>query len=172
MRTLLDTALEELDRQEVAAERGLDERQGDAAVTAGTIAPLAVAGTCELVWVDGPDAASFLQGLLTNDVAALEAGGSCSALILDNKGHIRSAMRVARTGPEAFTLVAAAGDGEPIVALLDEYHFSEDVDIIGPEAFAAVTVAGSLAPAGRRRRPGAPRRDPRHHRRDRGRPHA
>jgi folate-binding protein YgfZ len=113
-------------------------------MTAGTIAPLAVAGTCDLVWVDGPDAASFLQGLLTNDVAALEAGGSCSALILDNKGHIRSAMRVARTGPEAFTLVAGAGDGEPIVALLDEYHFSEDVDIVGPEVLAVVTVAGSL----------------------------
>ena len=115
-------------------------------MTAGTIAPLAVAGTCELVWVDGPDAASFLQGLLTNDVAALTAGGSCSALILDNKGHIRNAMRVARTGPEAFTLVAAVGDGEPILALLDEYHFSEDVDIIGPEVFAAVTVVGPLAP--------------------------
>jgi tRNA-modifying protein YgfZ len=113
-------------------------------VTAGATAPLAVSGACDLVWVDGPDAASFLQGLLTNDVAGLEAGGSCPALLLDNKGHIRGAMRVARTGPEAFTLVAARGDGDGIVALLDEYHFSEDVDIIGPEAFAAVTVAGAL----------------------------
>jgi folate-binding protein YgfZ len=113
-------------------------------VTAGARAPLAVAGACELVWVDGPDAASFLQGLLTNDVAALASGGSCPALILDNKGHIRGAMRVARTGPEAFTLVAAVGDGATIVTLLDEYHFSEDVDIIGPEAFAAVTVTGSV----------------------------
>jgi folate-binding protein YgfZ len=103
-----------------------------------------VSGACELVWVDGPDAASFLQGLLTNDVAGLEAGESCPALFLDSKGHIRAAMRVARTGPEAFTLVAARGDGDGIVALLDEYHFSEDVDIIGPEAFAAVTVAGAL----------------------------
>lgn len=111
---------------------------------AGATAPLAVSGACELVWVDGPDAASFLQGLLTNDVAGLEAGGSCPALLLDSKGHIRVAMRVARTGPEAFTLVAARGDGDAIAALLDEYHFSEDVDIIGPEVFAAVTVAGVL----------------------------
>jgi folate-binding protein YgfZ len=113
-------------------------------MTVGAGTPLAVPGTYELVWVDGPDAASFLQGLLTNDVAALAAGQSCPALILDNKGHICGAMRVVRTGPEAFTLVAAAGDGEAIVALLDEYHFSEDVDVIGPEAFAAVTVTGSM----------------------------
>lgn len=114
-------------------------------MTAGVSAPIAVAGTCELVWVDGPDAASFLQGLLTNDVAALEAGTSCPALLLDNKGHIRTAMRVVRTGPDAFILVAATGGGERIVALLDEYHFSEDVDVIGPERFAAITVVGSVA---------------------------
>lgn len=113
-------------------------------MTAGARAPLAVAGSCELVWVEGPDAAGFLQGLLTNDVAALEAGGSCPALVLDSKGHIRGAMRVVRTGPEAFTLVAAPADGEMLVTLLDEYHFSEDVDIIGPEAFAAVTVMGPV----------------------------
>lgn len=113
-------------------------------MTAAT-APLAVAGTCELVWVDGPDAASFLQGLLTNDVAALEPGASCPALILDNKGHIRGGMRVARTAPDAFTLVTATGHGDPLVALLEEYHFSEDVDILGPEPFERVTVLGAVA---------------------------
>jgi len=106
--------------------------------------PVAVAGSCELIWVDGPDAASFLQGLLTNDVATLDPGGSCPALILDNKGHIRGAMRVARTGAEAFTLVTGPGDGETLTALLHEYHFSEDVDVIGPERFAAVTLLGPV----------------------------
>ena len=106
---------------------------------------LAVAGSCELIWVEGPDAASFLQGLLTNDVAALSPGESCPALILDNTGHIRGAMRVARTGSQAFTLVSRASEGGRLVALLDEYHFSEDVDVIGPEPFALVTIPGWTA---------------------------
>ena len=115
-------------------------------MSGGVGTPLAVAGSCELIWVDGPDAASFLQGILTNDVARLDAGESCPALILDNKGHIRGAMRVVRTGAQAFTLVTGPGEGEPLVGLLDEYHFSEDVDVIGAEAFAAVTLHGP-APA-------------------------
>ena len=112
-------------------------------MTAGTIAPLAVAGTCELVWVDGPDAASFLQGLLTNDVAALAAGGSCSCAHPRQQGphpqcDAGARAPVRRRSP----WLPRSGDGEPILALLDEYHFSEDVDIIGPEVFAAVTVVG------------------------------
>lgn len=100
------------------------------------------AGACDLVWVEGPDADGFLQGLLTNDVSGLEVGGSCRALFLDNTGHIRADMRVMRTAAQDFTLVTGSGDGVQLVALLDEFHFSEDVDILGPEAFSCVTLAG------------------------------
>lgn len=102
----------------------------------------ALTGTCDLVWVDGPDAEGFLQGLVTNDVAILAPQGSCRALLLDNKGHIHADMRVARTGPQEFSLVTGSGHGERLVALLDEFHFSEDVDIVGPEPFACVTLTG------------------------------
>ena len=101
----------------------------------------ALAGTCELVWLEGPDADRFLQGLVTNDVIGLAVGGSCRALLLDNKGHINADMRVIRTGPQDFTLVTGSGHAERLVTLLDEYHFSEDVDIVGPEPFACVTLS-------------------------------
>ena len=104
----------------------------------------AVAGTCELAWVDGPDAEGFLQGLLTNDVAKLVPGGSCRALLLDNKGHIHADMRVLRTAVQEFTLVTGVSHGDRLVQLLDEFHFSEDVDIIGPEQFACVTLTGPV----------------------------
>jgi folate-binding protein YgfZ len=100
------------------------------------------ATACELIWVEGPDAAGFLQGLLTNDVAGLASGASCRALLLDNKGHIQADMRVARTATTEFTLVLAPGQGARATALLDEFHFSEDVDIIGPEPFACLTLTG------------------------------
>lgn len=102
----------------------------------------AVVGTCALAWVDGADAEGFLQGLLTNDVAALTPGTSCRALLLDNKGHIHADMRVLRTAPHEFSLVTGSDHGERLVELLGEFHFSEDVDIIGPEPFACVTLTG------------------------------
>jgi folate-binding protein YgfZ len=100
----------------------------------------AVVGECELIWVEGGDAESFLQGLLSNDVAALAPGGTCRALMLDSAGHIRADMRVARTAPDGFTLVVDDGGGGALAALLDGYLFSEDVDILGPEPAALLTL--------------------------------
>jgi tRNA-modifying protein YgfZ len=111
-------------------------------VTTDIDAVAACATACEVIWVEGPDAAGFLQGLLTNDVVGLRSGASCRALLLDNKGHIQADMRVARTAAAEFTLVVASGQGDRVTALLDEFHFSEDVDIIGPEPFACLTVTG------------------------------
>jgi folate-binding protein YgfZ len=46
--------------------------------------------------VSGPDAAEYLQGQLTNDVEALEAGEGQYAALLDRKGHMQADMRVLR----------------------------------------------------------------------------
>lgn len=104
--------------------------------------PAAVAGSCALLWVEGPDAAGFLQGLLTNDVAALPAGGSCRALLLDAKGHVQLDLRVHRDDAEAFTLVVAPEAAGVAAELFDRYHFSETLDLLGPEPSELLTVAG------------------------------
>ena len=44
----------------------------------------------------GAEAADFLQGQVTNDVEALEAGRGCYAALLDHKGKIQVDMRVLR----------------------------------------------------------------------------
>jgi folate-binding protein YgfZ len=108
---------------------------------------LAVPGSCDLVWVEGDDAQSFLQGLLTNDVAALQIGETCPSLILDNTGHVRGAMRVHRDGPNAFTLITATGQGAALADLLDEYHFSEAVEVIGPEPSDLITFLDDPPPS-------------------------
>ena len=105
-----------------------------------------------LIWVEGPDAASFLHGLLSNDVASLGPGGSTEALLLDAKGHVQAAMGVHRDAEDALTLVVAPADGRPPwPPALDRYHFSEDLEILGPEEAWALTVAGMPGP--RRPRP-------------------
>jgi len=44
----------------------------------------------------GPEAAEYLQGQLTNDIEALDAGEGCYAALLDRKGHMQADMRVLR----------------------------------------------------------------------------
>lgn len=111
-------------------------------------APTWVAEPVALVWVEGPDAASFLHGLLSNDVAGLAPGGSAEALLLDAKGHVQAAVGVHRDGADAFTLVVAPADGDAVAAALERYHFSEDLELIGPEDAWALTVVGMPPPPG------------------------
>jgi folate-binding protein YgfZ len=108
----------------------------------------AVVGGCTLAWVEGPDTASFLQGLLTNDVASLAPGQAAHALLLDAKGRIKVGMRCARDAADAFTLVTSPDSGEPLVSLLRRHHVSEDLDVLGPEPSDLLTIGGVERPPG------------------------
>lgn len=98
-------------------------------------------------WVDGPDAASFLHGLLSQDITSMGDGDTREALLLDNKGRLRVDLRVIRTAPDSFTLITDADAGDRLVELLDEYHFSEDVEIVGPVPVEVVTFFDRTDPA-------------------------
>ncbi len=112
-----------------------------------------------IAWVEGPDAAALLHGLLTADVQALAVGDAMRSLVLTTHGHVVAHMAVARTGPDAFTLIldpAPAPDG---VAVITAHHVSEDAEVLGPED-ATVLVAtddlmGVLDGAGALTVPGA-----------------
>ncbi len=105
----------------------------------------AVRGRAALIWVEGPDAAGFLHGLLSNDVAGLAPGGATRALLLDAKGHVQADLRVRRDADDAFTLVLAEDAGALVAGLLDRYHFSEDLELIGPEEAETVTLPAAVA---------------------------
>jgi tRNA-modifying protein YgfZ len=104
--------------------------------------------------VNGPDAAEYLQGQLTNDVEALEPGDGQYAALLDRKGHMQADMRVLRPGAEEIWL-----DTEPEALAaarrhLEMYSIGRDVrvadvseerailSLIGPRA---VEIAGTAA---------------------------
>lgn len=105
-----------------------------------------VAGACALVWVEGPDAPGFLQGLLSNDVVALAPGSAARALLLTNKGKLQVDLRAHRDGPEAYTLVVEPAAGPGLAEALERYHFSEDLELLGPEPAECLTVGGVPAP--------------------------
>lgn len=105
-------------------------------------------GGAALIWVEGPDAGSFLQGLLSNDVTGLATGDACAALLLDAKGHVRADVRVRDDGEGAYTLMVSAALAEEVAGALHRYHFSEDLEILGPEAVELLTVGGGAAVPG------------------------
>ncbi len=104
--------------------------------------PVGVRGEAAVAWVEGPDAAGFLHGLLTQDVQAIRVGETAAALLLDAKGRIQSGMHVHRQADDGFTLVMDAALGPPTLEALEGFLFSEDLDLLGPESSAALTVAG------------------------------
>jgi folate-binding protein YgfZ len=99
--------------------------------------------------VSGADRASFLQGLLTNDVVALKAGQGCYAAYLTAQGRMIADLDVYELG-DVMLLVLPRDVKDAVIAKLDQVIFSEDVQlgdvtdtfaqmaVIGPEAASLV----------------------------------
>lgn len=96
-----------------------------------------VAPTAQLA-VAGNDRASFLQGLLTNDVQALKPGDGCYAAWLTAQGRMLTDMHVLESDG-MMLLDLPAAEAEATLARLDQYLFSEDVKL-GSLAGALTTV--------------------------------
>jgi folate-binding protein YgfZ len=95
--------------------------------------------------VSGADRASYLQGLLTNDIVALAAGQGCYAAYLTAQGRMIADLHVYELGD--VILLTMAGDvKDTVMAKLDQFIFGEDVqlgDVTG--TFAQVAVVGPEA---------------------------
>ena len=66
------------------------------------------------VSVRGPDAASYLQAMVSNDVEALDVGGSCEALLLTAKARVIAPLVVLRRGVDDFLVLTEEGFGERV----------------------------------------------------------
>jgi folate-binding protein YgfZ len=71
-------------------------------------APTVVRLSRGYVRVAGPEAADFLERMLSNEVASLGVGSACQALLLTPKGRIIAPLRVVRESEEAFLLITEA----------------------------------------------------------------
>ena len=70
------------------------------------------------VRVAGPDAADYLQRMVSNDVEALQVGESVPALLLTAKARVIAPLVVWRRGDEDFLLLTEPELGEVVRALL------------------------------------------------------
>jgi len=93
------------------------------------------------VRVAGPDAADYLQRMVSNDVEALRPGASCPALLLTAKARVIAPLVVWRRGEEDFLLLTEPELGEPVRALLTRMRLRARCEI-EPEQHTCVLVFG------------------------------
>jgi len=96
--------------------------------------------------VSGKDRASYLQGLLTNDIVALKAGSGCYAAYLTPQGRMISDLVVYELGDVILLSLPSADTKNTVLAKLEQFIFSEDVQLGDvTEAFAQIAVVGPAA---------------------------
>lgn len=102
-----------------------------------------VEGLYDLVWFGGKDAVSFLESLISQNVAAQEPGTVRRSFLLGPRGKITAVMWVLRD-EDRVGLLTDAGYGQVVSDTLGRYRIRVDVDIeadsrplvarVGPES--------------------------------------
>jgi tRNA-modifying protein YgfZ len=87
----------------------------------------------EFVRVAGPDAADYLQRMVSNDVEALAAGEACPALLLTAKARVIAPLVVLRRAADDFLLLTEPGQGEIVRALLTRMRLRARCEIEAEE---------------------------------------
>ncbi len=92
--------------------------------------------------VSGQDRASYLHGLLTNDIATLKAGEGCYAAYLTPQGRMIADLWVYELG-DVILLVMSRDVKDTVLTRLDQFIFTEDVQLGDVSStFACVAIVG------------------------------
>lgn len=94
------------------------------------------------VRVDGPDAADYLQRMVSNDVSALSVGDACPALLLTAKARVIAPLVVWRRGEEDFLLLTAPELGEVVHGHLTRMRLRARCEIEPEEHESALVLGG------------------------------
>ncbi len=95
----------------------------------------------DVVRISGPDAATWLQGQVSQDVLGLAEGGSAWSFILQPQGKVDAWFRVTREADDVFVLDVDAGHGEALVARLNRFKLrvKAEVELIDGEMVAVIS---------------------------------
>ena len=101
----------------------------------------------DVIRVSGPDAFTFLQGQLSQDVDALAVGTSTWTFVLQPQGKVDGWARVTKTAADAFLLDTDAGHGEALETRLARFKIRTAAEI-ERSTEPCVVVRGVDAPRG------------------------
>ena len=79
--------------------------------------------------VSGDEAATYLQGQLTNDIEVLRPGEGCYSALLDRKGRMQGDMRVLRLADDRVWLDTAPEAAAAILKHLSMYKVGREVEV-------------------------------------------
>lgn len=111
---------------QVSPQPTLDELDGQQALRSSAGA---VATDRDVIRASGADATTFLQGQLSQDVAALAAGESAWTFVLQPQGKVDVWFRVTRLGEHEHVLDIDGGFGEQLVARLERFKLRVDLQL-------------------------------------------
>jgi folate-binding protein YgfZ len=103
-------------------------------------------GTRDVVAVQGPDAASYLQGQCSQDLAGLEPGAAADTFVLSPEGRVEVLARVVRLDEDTFHLDTDVGFAEVLVARLRRFVLRSKLTIERTE-WSCVSICGPSARA-------------------------
>lgn len=86
----------------------------------------------DVVMAEGPDAASYLQGQLSQDLNALAIGASTPSLLLHPDGKVVAWLRVTRVGDDRFALDTDVGAGGEVMTRLRRFLLRVKVELSDP----------------------------------------
>ncbi|RMH81077.1 MAG: folate-binding protein [Actinomyces sp.] len=95
----------------------------------------------DVVRVGGPDATTYLQGQLSQDLAALRSGGSAWTLALEPRGRVASWFRITASG-DAWLCDLDAGHADALVERLTRFRLRVAVDIDTVTGWQMIAVRG------------------------------
>jgi folate-binding protein YgfZ len=81
------------------------------------------------VAVSGPEAAEFLERMVSNEIVSLEPGEARAALLLTPKSRIVAPVRVVREEPESFLLITEAALAATVASTLLRARFAAKCEI-------------------------------------------
>jgi folate-binding protein YgfZ len=132
---------------QVPASYGDPVAEYEAARTGAVLRDISPRGKLE---VSGPDAASFLHNLSTNDVNGMPVGAGCEAFLTNHRARVVSYLNIyllrLHSGDPAYHLDLPPGTSDAILKHLDHYRISEQVEFADRTAeFAQIHLAGPNA---------------------------
>lgn len=100
-----------------------------------------IAGQRQAVIAEGPDALTFLQGQLSQDLDALAPGEASWSLVLHPQGKISAWFRITRVTDERFVLDLDAGWADEVLTRLNRFKLRTKIDIsLAP--WTSITIVG------------------------------
>jgi folate-binding protein YgfZ len=98
----------------------------------------------DVVIVSGPDALSYLQSLVSQDLDDLADGQNVRSLLLTPQGKLEADFQLARRGDDAW-LVCEGGRGDQLAAALERFKIRVQVDVALAADFRVLAVRGPMS---------------------------